>query len=203
MKIIPSVMGKSQKEINHLFKHYSGAKELHLDIADGKFVPNKSLWFPFKLSSKFKYSAHLMVNNPITWIKKNGKRVDLCIASFESINPEKYLAFCKQRKIKVAFALKPETKVTSIKPFIKEIDAILILTVHPGFYGAKFLQAPLKKMGQIRKLTPKIKIYVDGGMKPATIHLAKAADYIISGSYLAKSENFKKAMKELKTYSKK
>ena len=49
----------------------------------------------------------------------------------------------------------------------------------------------------------KLKIYVDGGMKPATIHLAKAADYIISGSYLAKSENFKKAMKELKTYSKK
>jgi ribulose-phosphate 3-epimerase len=199
MKILPSLMAKNQKEINQLFKHYSGAKELHLDIADGKFVPSKSLSFPFKLSSKFKYNAHLMVKDPIAWIKKNGKRVNLCIASYEAIKDiDKYITFCKTVNKKVAFALKPETKVTSIKTHINQIDTILILTVHPGFYGAKFLKAPLKKIAQIRKLNPKIKIYVDGGMKPSTIQLAKEADHVISGSYLAKSENFKKSMKELK-----
>tara|TARA_Y100000310_G_scaffold153901_1_gene153453 strand:+ start:19571 stop:20176 length:606 start_codon:yes stop_codon:yes gene_type:complete len=199
MKIIPSVMAKTQKEMNALFRKYTGVKELHLDIADGKFVSSKSLWFPFRLKSKFKYNAHLMVNDPLSWVKKNGKRVNLCIASFESVDVEEYIAYCKANKMKVGFALKPETKVKSLVKWIKDIDAVLVLCVHPGFYGAKFLRGPLCKIKQIRDLNPRIKIYVDGGMKPSTVKYVKGADYAISGSYLAKSDDFKKALKELKS----
>ncbi len=204
MKIYPSIMGKSQKKINVLFRKYEEiVKELHLDVADGKFVPNKSLWFRFKLSHKFKYNAHLMVKNPLGWIKENGSRVDLCIVSFEAVKDVgMFIDYMKKRRKKVAFSLNPETKVSSVKGYLQEVDVVLILTVHPGFYGAKYLKSPLRKIAQIKKINPKIKIIVDGGMNPNTICDAKraGADAIVSGSYLAKAENVRKAIRELKNH---
>ena len=80
---------------------------------------------------------------------------------------------------------------------IKDIDYILILTVHPGFYGAKYLRGPLRKIKQIKKMNSKIKIIVDGGMKPSTIRDARGADFFVSGSFISKAENPKKAVREL------
>ena len=96
-------------------------------------------------------------------------------------------------------ALKPETKVKEVKDFLKDVDYVLILTVHPGFYGAKFLSAPLKKIKQIKKINPKIKIIVDGGMDPKTIKKAvkAGADLFVSGSYVTKAENPKERIKIL------
>ena len=193
-------MAKNQQELNAFFKRLDGvASTLHLDVADGKFVPSKSLWFPFRLSRKFKYNAHLMINNPKKWIDRHGHKVDVCIVSFEVVkNVPKFISHLKEKKKKVAFALKPETKVKELRPYLKDIDQILILTVHPGFYGAKYLKAPLRKIKQIQKINPKIKIYVDGGMHPTTVRDAKGADYIISGSFTSKSDNPRRAIRELR-----
>ena len=200
MQIIPSILTNSSKEANRIFSKLSGiTSHLHLDIADNTFVPTSSLNFPLKLSKKFKYHAHLMINDPIKWIKKNGKKVDFSIVQLEVIKDIKpHILWLKKNKQKIAFALKPETKITRLKPFLKEVDYILILTVHPGYYGAEFLKYPLNKIKEIKKLNQKIKIIVDGGMKPNTIKYAKAADYIISGSFITKSDDPKKAIKELK-----
>jgi len=201
-KILPSVMAKSQKEIDFLFNKLDGvSKHLHLDVADGKFVPNKSLWFPFKLSSKFNYSAHLMVKDPSKWIKKYGRRVDLIIFHSEAVkNVSVVIEEIKAKKKNVGLALKPETKIKGIEKELLLVDYILILTVHPGFYGAKFLKSPLKKIQQIKKINSKVKIIVDGGMKPGNIELANklGSDYFISGSFVSKSENPKKSIKELR-----
>lgn len=201
-RIFPSVMAKTQSDLSKLLASLDGiAKVLHLDIADGQAVPNTSLWFPFRLSSKFGYNAHLMIKNPEKWIKKNGRKVNLCIPQFSEIkNVSKYLAFIKNRNKKVAFAIKPETKVSELKPYLKATDYILILTVHPGFYGAKYLKSPLSKIAQIKKYNQKIKIIVDGHMDPNTVKEAKkaGADYFVSGSFISKSNNPKKAIKELR-----
>lgn len=197
-KVFPSVMARSQPELNSILKNLAGAaKYLHLDVADGRFVPNTSLWFPFKLSKKFKYVAHLMVKNPETWIKKHGKKVEFCIVQAETIDLADHIKKTKLQKRKVAFALNPETKIGKIKPYLKDIGCVLILTVHPGFYGAKYLKYPLKKITEIKKINPKIKIIVDGGMNQATAkEVAKAgADYIVSGSFITKAEKPKERMK--------
>ena len=193
-------MAKNQQELNQLLKKLSGvAKFLHLDIADGKFVPSKSLWFQFRLSKKFKYGAHLMIKNPIPWIKKFGNKVDVIIFHPEPVkNIPAVIRLIKSKKKKIGLALKPETKVATIKEHFSEIDYVLILTVHPGFYGARFLKSPLKKIKQVKKLNPKIKVVVDGGMNPQTIKKAKDADLFISGSYVTKSENPKERIKVLK-----
>ncbi len=195
-------MGKSQKEINVLFKKLEGvAKTLHLDVADGKFVPNTSLSFNFKLSKKFKYNAHLMVVYPERWIKKHGKKVDLCIVHLHALKHiDFFIEFMKKQKKKVAIALNPETKVKEIAGYLNQIDIILIMNVHPGFYGARFLSSPLRKIKKIKKLNPKIKVIVDGGMNPKTIRKAKkaGADHFVSGSYVTKANNPRKAIAELR-----
>lgn len=200
-KVFPSVMVKNQKELNQMLKNlHSVAKYLHLDVADGKFVPNTSLWFPFTLSPKFKYIAHLMVKDPEKWIAKHGKKMEFCIVQAETVAVSDYLKKMKSRKRKVAFALNPETQIKIIKPYLNDIDYVLILTVHPGFYGAKYLRAPLKKIKEIKKINPRVKIIVDGGMNPTTAKdAAKAgADYVISGSFITKAEQPKERMKMMK-----
>lgn len=197
-RIFPSIMANSQQELGQLFSRLTGiAGRLHLDVADGRFVPNTSLWFNFKLSSHFKYTAHLMIKHPEKWITKNGKKVNLCIVHWETVkNTAKFIAWMKQRKQKIAFALKPETRVKTVLPFLNDVDYILILTVHPGFYGGRYLKAPLKKITQIKKINPTIKVIVDGGMNPALVKDAAraGADYVVSGSFITKAEKPKERM---------
>lgn len=200
-KILPSLMCKSQKELNADLKRLKGnARKLHLDVADGKFVPNQTFQFPFRLSRDFSYNAHLMIKNPEAWIKKNLSRIDLFIPQFEEIKDvDQYINFIKHNHQKVAFALKPETRVAPLKRYLSKIDYLLILTVRPGFYGGKFLKAPLRKIRQIKQANPKIRIIVDGGMHPKTIKQAAdaGADFFVSGSYTTKAEHPKRAIKKL------
>lgn len=199
-RVFPSVMAKNQRELDEMLKNLAGvAPYLHLDVADGKFVLSKSLWFPFRLSSKFKYIAHLMVKEPEKWITKHGKKVEFCIVQAETVNVADYIKKTKLQKKKVAFALNPETKVSSIKKYLKDIDYVLILTVHPGFYGGKYLKAPLRKIKEIKKVNPKVKIIVDGGMNPKTARdsVKAGADYIVSGSFITKAQKPKERMREM------
>jgi ribulose-phosphate 3-epimerase len=141
-----------------------------------------------------------MIKNPERWVKKHLNRISLFIPHFEEVkNKERYIQLMKKRKKKVAFALLPETEVKNIKPYLKDIDYILILTVKPGFYGSKFLPKKLKKIQQIKKINPKIKIIVDGGMNDKTIAKATktGADYFVSGSYTTKAEKPKERIKIL------
>ncbi len=199
--IFPSIVAKSQKELDADFIRLKGiVKQLHLDVVDGKFAPNHSLDFKFKLSDNFSYEAHLMIKRPEQWIKQHWKKVELFIPQFEELKDvERYYHWMKQTDRKVAVAIKPETKVSQIKPFLKHIDCVLVLTVHPGFYGSDFLPEQLKKITQIKKLAPNVKVIVDGGMAPDTIKsAAKAgADLFISGSYTTKAEKPRERIKSL------
>jgi len=199
--IFPSLMSKSQEELDRDLKRLKGiVKEVHLDVVDGLFAPNDSLDFNFKLPKGFKYNVHLMVKRPEIWIKKRWKEIDLFIPQIEEVNDiPAYIAWMKKSKKKVGFALKPETSVSKIKPYLKEVDYVLVLTVHPGFYGSKFIPSVLKKIPLLKKINPKVKVMVDGGMCPEKISLAVkfGADYFVSGSYTTKAEDPHKSIQNL------
>lgn len=194
-------MAKNQIELNASFKKLDGiVKKLHLDVVDGKFAPNEAMNFNFRLSRKFSYNIHLMVKDPEIWIRKYLGRIDLFIPQIEEIKDvPNYISWMKNQGKKVGFALKPETKVGVLKPYLLELDYVLILTVKPGFYGSKYLPQNLIKIKQIKEINPKIEIIVDGGMSPETIGQAAkvGADYFVSGSYTTKSKNPKKAIQNL------
>jgi ribulose-phosphate 3-epimerase len=198
--ILPSILAKSQNEIVHELRTVGKlGKHLHLDVADGKFAPNKSLWFPFRLSKKYTYHAHLMINNPIPWIKKHGHKMKFCLVHFSTLDdPAKFIGWMKRNKRKVGLALHPRVKVKQVKEYLGFVDYVLVLAVQPGFYGSTFIRSTMKKIGQVKKINPRVKVLVDGHMTPKTIGLARKADFIISGSYLMKSADPRKAMQELK-----
>ncbi|HLC70487.1 MAG TPA: hypothetical protein VJI32_00640 [Candidatus Nanoarchaeia archaeon] len=199
--IFPSIIAKNQRELDAELKKLKGAgKTMHLDIVDGKFAPNRSLEFPFKLNQQYKYQAHLMIQKPEVWIKKNLQRIELFIPHFEAIHyHSRYILWMKKMKKKVAFAILPQTNVEHLKEHLPYVDYVLILTVHPGFYGSKYLASELKKIKQIKKINQNVKIIVDGGMNPITIKQAKkaGADLFVSGSYEIESDNPRRSMKEL------
>ncbi|HLC71703.1 MAG TPA: hypothetical protein VJI32_06840 [Candidatus Nanoarchaeia archaeon] len=199
--IFPSIIAKNQQELDTSLKKLKGvSKIIHLDIVDGKFAPNQSLNFKFKLPKTFSYNVHLMIQEPEMWIKTH-PGFQLYFSQFETAkDKENYISWMKKSKKKVCFAINPETTVAQLKPFLSKIDYILVLTVHPGFYGSKYLPPELKKIKQIKNINPKIKIVVDGHMNPKTIKDAvkAGADYIISGSFISRSDDPKKAMRELR-----
>jgi ribulose-phosphate 3-epimerase len=204
-RILPSIMATSQKDVNTLFKKLDGlVQELHLDVGDGRFVQTKVLDFPLSLSSKFSYNAHLMVQDPGRWIKRFGSRVKKILFHPEPLSNSQVSGYIDEIHDfggKAGLALRPETKVSDVKKYLADVEYVLILTVHPGFYGAKYLKAPLKKIQQIKKINPSIEVIVDGGMTPETIGDAAqaGADYFVSGSYVTKAEDPRKAIRELET----
>lgn len=194
-------MAQTQQEMTALFNKLDGvAKELHLDMADGKAVPGTANNFSLELSDKFSYNAHLMIKNPEKWIEQYGDKMRVSVPMVEEIHDiPKYISWMKEKNYLVGFSLNPETSYDIIKPFIDDIDVVLILTVNPGFYGAKYLKEPLSKIPLIKADKSSVEVIVDGGMNPETIKDANkaGADKFVSGSYISKAEDSKEAMKEL------
>ncbi len=201
--IIPSIIAKSQKELDERFEKVKSASMIHLDIMDGKFVRQQSLNFPFKLPrEKRDYQAHLMVKHPLAWIDKNAHKVDTIIFHIESYNKfakiEETIDLIKKHHKKVGIALNPLTPVKSIQHLAKKINLVLLMTVRPGKYGSRFIPSALKKANKIKSFNPKIKIQIDGGINDKTIVRArKYADAFVSGSYVKNAESSKEAIKEL------
>src|SRR3989338_7286416 len=204
MKIIPSIMVRNKQEFDGLLTKSKGvSKILHLDVVDGKFAPNHSLDFDLKIKKARKwhsYQMHLMVRHPERWVRKYGEEVDLFIPQIEALKHQaRYIHDMKQKGRKVAFAILPKTRISSLISAVKKADYVLVLTVEPGFYGGTFLPRQLKKIQQIKRINPMVKVIVDGGMNPTTIKIAAkaGADYFVSGHFVSKAKNSKKAMKEL------
>jgi len=169
---------------------------------DGKFVPNKSVDFDFKLpKADCIFEAHLMIKNPEEWIKKHINKVDMVLAHIESCKkPKKLVNLAKENDKHVGFVLNPETPLSTIMGYIDDIDQVLIMTVNPGFYGSLFLPEMLDKIKKLRELKPDLDIEVDGGVTDKTIHLVDkaGANMFVSGSYIVKSYDVKQAIASLK-----
>lgn len=202
--IVPAVIAKTQKEVDRMLRKVKGkVTRLQLDVMDGEFVPNTSLNFDFELPDNFEYEAHLMVRQPLKWIERNSAKVDIITMHVETLQDiEEAIEYVKKKGVKVNLALIPETKSQIIKPYMKKIDGILVMTVEPGSYCIRkeFKLETLQKIRELRKTDTSISIEVDGCMNPKNAKLAKNAgvNVFASGSYIFKSKNVDKALKELK-----
>lgn len=200
--IVPAIIAKTPAELSGSLKKVNELSNvIQLDIMDETFVQNRSLDFDFDVSkSGIAFEAHLMINNPMNWIKKNWNKVDTILVHLESCkNPEEIIRFVKEKGKKIGFVLIPETPVNNVKEYLQDIDQLLIMTVNPGFYGSKFLPETLSKITEARKINPSLDIEVDGGITPDTIKLVSdaGANMFVSGSYILKANNVKNAIDTL------
>lgn len=197
-EIVPAIIAKAQDELDRAIGKVKGfAGKIQLDVMDGKFVRNTSFLFDFKLPPlKAMLEAHLMVEHPLVWIEKHASKVDLILFHIESKDPvAEVIQAVKVRKRKVGIVINPDTPVKDIAGFLEMVDQVLVMTVHPGFYGSPFVSEALEKVTRLRKLMPQLAIEVDGGITDKTILKAAGAgaNLFVSGSFILRSENPEKA----------
>ncbi|HII71381.1 TPA: ribulose-phosphate 3-epimerase [Candidatus Woesearchaeota archaeon] len=201
--IVPSIIAKTQQEMEDIIGRVKDHTEyIQLDIMDGKFVPNTSIHFDFHLPEvECMFEAHLMVNDPAEWIRNHGKKVDIIIPHIESCKDVgAVLGLIKKEGKKAGLAINPGTPVENLTPYLEHLDQVIVMTVEPGAYGAKFIPESLDKVRRVRELAPNIEIEVDGGIKINTIHQAymAGANRFVSGSYIVKADDVGAAIAALK-----
>ncbi len=180
---------------------------IHIDIMDGKFVNNQTekLFNLNKISSltNLKYDIHLMVEEPLDkineyikykpeiitiHIEKNSNLID-CIRKIKSYN------------INAGVAINPDTNITELYDILELIDLVLIMSVHPGKGGQKFISKTIDKVKDInnKKNKNNFIISVDGGVNDTNSKdlINSGADLLVSGSYLVKSDNLNNSIKSL------
>ncbi len=214
IEIIPTILVKSFKEVEERIKKIENyVNWAQLDIMDGIFVDNKT--WPYtkgeindlkKLKTKIKLEAHLMVQKPGEVIDDWLKVIDRAIMHFESeiegqeLGIKEMIEKVHSRGREFGLAINPETDIVAIKPFLKDLNPVLIMTVQPGWGGQKFKDWTLEKIKSLRELWPDGNIAVDGGLNDKTAKKAieAGANIICAGSYIFKSGDIKQAINSLK-----
>ena len=182
---------------------------IHLDIMDGKFVKNKTM--PFReMKNIYKYTnkrldVHLMVSEPEKYIENystlNTEYITIHLEIVGDIN--KYIQMIKSYGIKAGIAIKPNTNVRDIVPYLPYIDLILVMSVEPGEGGQEFISGSDDKIREIRKLLEEynindVVVSVDGGVNDKTIEYCRDCDIVVSGSYIINSDNFQEKIDTLR-----
>ncbi|MBI4150886.1 ribulose-phosphate 3-epimerase [Candidatus Woesearchaeota archaeon] len=205
-EIIPAVLARTREDAIQRLKNVASiAKMVQIDIIDGRFAPNttiqpRDLW---NVNSTLKFEFHLMVEHPEHELHDicHVKQARLVIFHVETFKDETHgkaiIRHARFHKLNVGLALNPETKAEKLKPYLKLIDHVTVMTVHPGFMGRTFIDQT-KKIKQIRKWSKKIDIEVDGGIHHGTLTVCKkaGANKFVIGSAL--QGNIKETYKALK-----
>ncbi|MBU1198337.1 MAG: ribulose-phosphate 3-epimerase [Nanoarchaeota archaeon] len=186
--------------INQALMRVDTANSVHLDVMDGKFVPQKTFDHTLleKIDTKLNKIVHLMVKQPEKIVDKYIKAgAEGIIFHIEAIrSPKKLIEHLKKKKVSVGIALNPETPLKKIEKILPDVDLVLVMTVKPGKGGQKMMKTPLKKVKSIRKKYPMKDIAVDGGINADTAYLAieAGANILVSGSYIFNSNDPKLAI---------
>lgn len=207
-KIYPTVLVKSkQAYINYLNRYKDFFDLVQIDVANGSYVRSKSYHCrqtTTKLELPYKLDMHLMINHPLRFIKrwKSVKNVVRFFIHIETIDKEEWPAIkaeLKNSKIELAMAISPKSNIQNLKSYLPDLKTVMIMGVIPGRNAAPFLPSTYKRIKDVKKLKPSLKIAVDGGVTDKTARklAAAGADILYSGSYLSKSKNLKLAIKNL------
>lgn len=205
-EVIPAILTDSSAKFKELVrKSEPYTSRIHIDIADGEFVPNKTIKGYDELretEAAVKFDVHLMVKRPQDHLKEwFYTHVDRFIIHIESeVSLGEIINNIKEHGRKVGLALNPETDIEKIKKYLRDVDFIQFMTVHPGFQGGRFVNEVVDKIATFHKQYPDIIIMSDGGITPETApRLVKAGvSNLVSGSYTVGSPNIGSAMEELK-----
>ena len=208
IKISPSVMCVDFFELDKYIKCFEqyNIELLHIDIMDGNFVPNYTLGTDFirtiKQKTNIPLDIHLMIENPekkLDWFEFGEN--DYVSVHYESTpHIHKALTIIKNKGAKAVVALNPGTPIGVIENLLDDIDAILIMTVNPGFTAQKFIPEVLPKIEKVAKMLPEgTYLEVDGGIGTANAKdvIKAGANVLVAGASVFYAENPAKAIEEL------
>ena len=192
--LAPSILAADFKVLGQEMKKTedNGAEYIHFDVMDGMFVPS-------------------MVQEPIRYVeafqKAGADSVTVHVEACEDVKAT--LNKIRECGMKVGLSINPETDVKEVVPYLEEVDMILVMCVHPGFGGQKFIPESLDKIRAIRAMLNEknleTDIQADGGVYVENVRevLDAGANVIVAGSAVFRGdagENTAKFMEILKSY---
>ena len=196
IRICPSILNANLNDLpNEILKVAQFSDLLHLDVMDGKFVPNSTFSFEEAREiiaySELPVDVHLMIEqadrNAIDYIQTGAFSITVHFEACE--NPLNVLRSIRKSGKRVGLAIKPNTQLTAIEDFLDEIDMLLVMTVEPGFGGQSFIEGMVPKIEKARewlreKDLTDTWLQVDGGINLETIQIARkaGADTFVAGS---------------------
>lgn len=192
IEIAPSILAadfaKLDSEIAEVTS--AGVHMIHLDVMDGHFVPNITIGPPviakLRNISKLAFDAHLMISEPEKYIeafvKAGANNLTFHIEVVD--NPKILVDKLHDLGCTAGICLNPETPVEAVESVAAFFDMVLVMTVHPGFGGQKFMPEAAKKVIKIREIVgPDVRVEVDGGIDPQTVPtvISYGADTLVAG----------------------
>lgn len=210
--IAPSLLsadfGNLQRDIEMLNR--SQADWFHVDVMDGRFVPNISFGFPVmktisQHAKKF-VDVHLMIVKPEKYVEEFiNQGADLVSVHYEACTHlHRTINFIQQKGAKAGVVLNPSTPVLMLEDIIADVDLVLLMSVNPGFGGQKFIENTYKKISETKDLiisnNSTALIEIDGGVNldNASKLFEAGADVLVAGNAVFSSENPEKTIELLK-----
>lgn len=188
----------------------SEADWLHLDIMDGRYVPNISFGFPVldqvKKYSKKPMDVHLMIVEPEKYLERFAKvGANLISVHYEACTHlHRTIYQIKELGCKAGIALNPHTPVSHLTDIIGDIDLVCVMSVNPGFGGQKFIANTYNKIKALveisKQVNPGLLIEIDGGVDQQNARklIDCGANVLVAGSSVFSNENPLEAIKKLK-----
>jgi ribulose-phosphate 3-epimerase len=203
IKISPSILSADFGQLGNEIKRLEegGADMIHVDVMDGHFVPNLTIGAPaikdLRKYTKLPFDVHLMIDPVHKYIQDYADAgADIITIHPEATNNlNDSIKLIKKLNKKVGISLNPETKLDTVKSFLNKIDLILIMSVHPGFGGQKFMPEVLNKIKELKKIQDANKINfdieIDGGINfdNSKSAIEAGANILVSGTAIFKNNN--------------
>jgi ribulose-phosphate 3-epimerase len=212
VRIAPSILSADFSRLGDEIRsaERAGADAIHVDVMDGRFVPNITIGPPvvahLRACTRLSLDVHLMIVEPERFLRaftEAGADV-LYVHPEACVHLHRVLGRIRELGRRAAVALNPATPVATLEDVLGDVDRVLIMTVNPGFGGQRFIPSMLPKISRLRDMVRAggrtVEIEVDGGISPETAAsvVRAGATHLVAGSALFNEAGIASSMRRLR-----
>ncbi len=213
IRVAPSILSADFSRLGAEIRavERAGADCLHVDVMDAHFVPNLTIGPPvikkIRHVTRLPFDVHLMMTHPEDYLQDFASagsdyltvHVEACGRRLPAVS-----AAIRKLGVRPGVAVNPETPFSSVRPYLAHFDLLLLMAVHPGFGGQKFIRSVVPKIRQARqwidKNRPEMMLSVDGGVDEKTARSVKRAgvNWLVAGSSIFGNSDYARAIRKLR-----